>query len=48
MEFSSLHLRVDLATRSKIHDNKRSIFLGGLPFGMNILFLLNFLYMIHI
>ncbi|CAF0757730.1 unnamed protein product [Brachionus calyciflorus] len=32
MEFKGLHLRVDLATRSKVHDNKRSVFLGGLPF----------------
>ena len=32
-EFRSHHLRVDLATQSKVHDNKRSVFLGGLPFG---------------
>jgi hypothetical protein len=33
MEYKSLHLRVDIAAKSKEHDNKRSVFLGGLPFG---------------
>jgi RNA recognition motif-containing protein len=44
MEFKSNHLRVDLANQSKKHDNKRSVFLGGLPFGkinLNFYFLLN-------
>jgi hypothetical protein len=34
-EFRSHHLRVDLATQSKVHDNKRSVFLGGLSFCKN-------------
>lgn len=33
MEYKSLHIRVDIATKSKVHDNKKSVFLGGLPFG---------------
>lgn len=32
MEYKSLHLRVDIANKSKAHDNKRSLFLGALPF----------------
>jgi nucleolar protein 12 len=32
MEFKSLHLRVDIAEKPKNHDNKRALFLGGLPF----------------
>lgn len=38
-------MRVDLATKSKEHDNKRSVFIGGLPFGKtkNLLFLEKFL-----
>ena len=35
MEFKSLHLRVDLANKSKSHDNKLSLFLGGLPFDVS-------------
>jgi hypothetical protein len=33
MEYKGLHLRVDIANNSKAHDNRRSLFLGGLPFG---------------
>ena len=33
MEFKGNHLRVDIATQSKVHDNKKSVFLGALPFG---------------
>ncbi|RNA29202.1 RNA-binding [Brachionus plicatilis] len=32
MEYKSLHIRVDIATKSRVHDNKKSVFLGGLPF----------------
>lgn len=35
MEYKSLHLRVDIASRSKVHDNKKSLFLGGLPFDIS-------------
>lgn len=42
MEYKSLHLRVDIANKSKVHDNKRSVFLGGLPFGSFELFLVKF------
>ena len=34
MEYKSLHLRVDIANKSKAHDNKRSLFLGALPFDL--------------
>jgi len=33
MEYKSRHLRVDVATRSKVHDNKTCVFLGALAFG---------------
>ena len=36
MEYKSHHLRIDIAANSKAHDNKRSVFLGGLPFGNSI------------
>lgn len=32
MEYKDRHLRVDVANKSKVHDNKRSVFLGALPF----------------
>lgn len=35
MEYKSLHLRVDIANKSKVHDNRRSLFLGGLAFDIN-------------
>jgi len=38
MEYKGLHLRVDIANNSKAHDNRRSLFLGGLPFGECVFF----------
>ena len=32
MEFKTRHLRVDVATKSKVHNNKCSVFLGALAF----------------
>lgn len=32
MEYKNRHLRVDVATGSKVHDNKTSVFLGALAF----------------
>lgn len=32
MEYKSHHLRVDVATKSKVHDNRCSVFLGALSF----------------
>ena len=42
MEYKGLHLRVDIANNSKAHDNRRSLFLGGLPFGECVFFLFYF------
>lgn len=33
MEYKGNHLRVDQATKSKVHDNASSVFLGALAFG---------------
>ena len=40
MEYNGFHIRVDMANRPKVHDNKRSLFLGGLPFGKEMFNLL--------